>query len=150
MLLSSEVHQVYFTRGDEIREFQLCDLVWQILSSLKPKRAFPNHRSFPETGTLWWMRGEKVCVWQTWYSKKILCNEVIGQKVNCLQALLPEEFGSRLSWIKSYMQKSGHINWRGIKDCCTIEWSEDFHWNLCVPLSLMGRINAHGPCSRTR
>lgn len=28
--------------------------------------------------------------------KKTLCNEVIGQKVNCPQALLPEEFGSRV------------------------------------------------------
>lgn len=31
--------------------------------------------------------------------EKILCNEVIGQKVNCPQALLPEEFGSRVQWI---------------------------------------------------
>lgn len=28
--------------------------------------------------------------------KIILCNEVIGQKVNCPQALLPEEFGSKV------------------------------------------------------
>lgn len=59
---------------------------------------FPNHKLFPETGKQEEgnKRKENLHMASSEEKKKILCNEVIGQKVNCPQALLPEEFGLSL------------------------------------------------------
>lgn len=86
--------------------------------------------------------------------KIILCNEVIGQKVNCPQALLPEEFGSRVRWIgELYVTRTiwtvraikRYCPWVGLKtstepSSAWVSNREDWHmWSL-VQSQVKGKV----------